>query len=159
MENHINCLVLDAMGVLYQSADDVGELLIPFVREQGGVDDEARIQAYYHQASLGQLSPDKFWQKLRLDPAVEDDYLRRHTLSPGLYEMLKHAKSHNWKIWCLSNDIGRWSKKLRVQFELDQYFDGTIISSDVRLRKPLCGYLPQAHPILKNQTRSHAVCG
>ena len=28
-------VVLDAMGVLYQPADDVADLLIPFAREQG----------------------------------------------------------------------------------------------------------------------------
>jgi hypothetical protein len=32
-------LVVDAMGVIYQSADDVTELLVPFVTGNGGVQD------------------------------------------------------------------------------------------------------------------------
>jgi hypothetical protein len=32
-------LILDAMGVIYRSADDVEELLIPFVAAHGGTQD------------------------------------------------------------------------------------------------------------------------
>ena len=34
-------LVLDAMGVIYTAADDVEELLVPFVKERGGIADTA----------------------------------------------------------------------------------------------------------------------
>ena len=30
----MKCLVLDAMGVIFSAADDVAELLIPFIAEQ-----------------------------------------------------------------------------------------------------------------------------
>ena len=32
----MKCLVLDAMGVIFSAADDVAELLIPFIAEHGG---------------------------------------------------------------------------------------------------------------------------
>ena len=36
-------LVLDAMGVTYQPADDVADLLIPFVRARGCDESDAEI--------------------------------------------------------------------------------------------------------------------
>ena len=46
-------LVLDAMGVIYQSCDDVEELLVPFIREQGSNIDKKIIEDHYIQASQG----------------------------------------------------------------------------------------------------------
>ena len=40
-------VVLDGMGVLYREADDVEALLIPFVREHGGIDDPLAIRGRY----------------------------------------------------------------------------------------------------------------
>jgi hypothetical protein len=47
-------LVLDAMGILHQAGDDVGELLMPFVAKHGhaGLSAEA-IDLAYTEASLG----------------------------------------------------------------------------------------------------------
>lgn len=57
----MKCLVLDAMGVIFQAADDVVELLIPFVTEYGGEEDV--VQSAYLDASLGRISADEFWKK------------------------------------------------------------------------------------------------
>ena len=48
-------LVLDAMGVIYSSSDDVAELLIPFVVKTGGIRDPGEISRQYTLASLGEL--------------------------------------------------------------------------------------------------------
>lgn len=39
-------------------------------------------------------------------------------------------------IWCLSNDVAAWSRKLRQRFELSRFFDGFVVSGDVGARKP-----------------------
>ena len=77
--NHIQetVLVLDAMGVIYTAADDVEELLIPFILEQRGLADSAAIARYYLRASLGEIDAVEFWQAVGLSPDVEDDYLSR----------------------------------------------------------------------------------
>ena len=82
-------LVLDAMGVIYQAGDDVVELLCPFIHQHGGVADDREIEALYIEASLGHLSARQFWEKVQVDPNLEDDYLRRHRLSTGLREFLR----------------------------------------------------------------------
>lgn len=132
----MKCLVLDAMGVLFQAADDVVELLIPFIAECGGEQREEVVQSAYLDASLGQISADEFWRQVGVDPQREDEYLARHRLSDGVLDLIESAKQRHIPVWCLSNDIGRWSRKLRENFGLERLLSGSVISGDVRVRKP-----------------------
>jgi hypothetical protein len=63
-------LVLDAMGVIFMSADDVVELLQPFVSVRGGTAGPDLVNEFYTQASLGQLSPAEFWQRVGRDSSI-----------------------------------------------------------------------------------------
>jgi putative hydrolase of the HAD superfamily len=129
-------LALDAMGVIYASADDVVELLCPFIHEHGGLADDDRIIELYRQASLGRLTAAQFWREVNIDPVLEDAYLSRHKLVPGLLDFLTAIKPRVSALWCISNDIGQWSRKLRENFALTPHFAGWIISGDVAARKP-----------------------
>src|SRR5271157_1173749 len=124
-------LVLDAMGVIYPVGDDVRDLLYPFVLEKRGVSDFAVIENYYKLASLGKISAQEFWKDVGLYPQLENEYLQRFKLTPGLLDFLKKAESRGIEIWCLSNDLAEWSQKLRKRFGLEQYFRGFVISGDV----------------------------
>lgn len=128
-------LVLDAMGVIYQSGDDVADLLIPYIckrTEEHG----SRIKELYHQCSLGLFSSAVFWEQLGLSANVEDDYLSQHQLVSGVKGFLVDARESFDSIWCLSNDVSEWSVKLREKFSLECLFDGFVISGDVKSRKP-----------------------
>src|SRR6202142_915744 len=129
-------LVLDAMGVIYLAGEDVAELFCPFIHEHGGIADHGRIEALYRDASLGRISAVQFWKEVQLDPSLEDAYLLRHRLSAGVIQFLRHAKLKTSSIWCLSNDVSEWSRKLRERFDLDRLMDGFVISGDVGARKP-----------------------
>jgi HAD superfamily hydrolase (TIGR01509 family) len=130
------CIVLDAMGVMFAAADDVEELLIPFVASVNATADARQIRSAYLDSSLGAIGADEFWTRVGLSPAVEDDYLTRHTLVHGAIPFLQTAKDVGVPVWCLSNDVARWSAKLRAKFGLDRLLSGAVISSDVRSRKP-----------------------
>ena len=130
------CLVLDAMGVIFKSADDVAELLIPFIAEKSGSIDEEVIQSAYLEASLGKISADEFWSQVDVASELEDEFLSRHSLNPGITELLSQAKGNSISVWCLSNDVGRWSDKLRKNLGIDKFLNGSIISGDVGVRKP-----------------------
>jgi FMN phosphatase YigB (HAD superfamily) len=130
------CLVLDAMGVIFEAADDVGELLIPFIAERSASCNEAAIQAAYLDASLGSISPDEFWNQVGVTANLEDEFLSRHALNTGVIELLNWCNDNKISVWCLSNDVGRWSQKLRLRFNIEAYLQGSIISGDVGLRKP-----------------------
>ena len=129
-------LVLDAMGVIYQVGDDVTDLLHPFIVEKGGLNDLNQINNIYIDASLGKMASADFWKTVGLDPVVEDEYLSRHVITGGLVEFLGEMRLRGVDVWCLSNDISEWSRKLHRNFKIEGYFKGFIISGDVGLRKP-----------------------
>ena len=129
-------IVLDAMGVIYRARDDVAELLVPFVEQQGSGAGAGEVAALYEQASLGRLEADDFWRALGLDPSAEDAYLAGHHLNDGLLPFIESARRSGIDIWCLSNDVSRWSAKLRQRFGLDALFVDFVISGDIGCRKP-----------------------
>ncbi len=128
-------LVLDAMGVLYRAADDVGELLVPFVGALGGASAE-RVQATYLRASCGECSASDFWREVGLHEGHEDAYLSRHEIAPDLPSFLEWARAERYALACLSNDVERWSRKLRRRFGLEESIADWVISSEVKARKP-----------------------
>ena len=124
------------MGVIYQNGDDVGELLIPFIHNNGSSVSIQKIEYEYRQASLGQISAIQFWNNVGLNSSFEDEYLSLHQLKEGLLKFIKFLKENGFHIACLSNDVGEWSKKLREKFNLDDVIQEWMISGDLGLRKP-----------------------
>lgn len=129
-------IVLDAMGVIYFVGNDDRDLLCPFVEEKGGTKDVSKIEMLYDSTSLGNMSSAELWEAVGLDPGLEDEYLQRYKLTDGLTDFLEAINSQGYEVWCLSNDISEWSKKLRARFGLDKYIRGFVISGDIGVRKP-----------------------
>ncbi len=129
-------LALDAMGVIYAEADDGLNLLYPFIVEKGGCRETPKIIGLYNLVSMGRMSSAEFWRSVGVDPALEDEYLMRHRLSEGLPEFLEEMRSLGMELWCLSNDVSEWARKLRTRFGLNKYFGGFVISGDTGSRKP-----------------------
>lgn len=129
-------ILLDAMGVIYRNADDVADLLIPFVRRHNPGVVPGLVETSYRLASLGELRADEFWQQMGIDAGFEDDYLVGHELMAGLTEFLDWAQVQGFRLACLSNDVSTWSRKLRQRFDLSARFEKWIISADVGVRKP-----------------------
>jgi putative hydrolase of the HAD superfamily len=129
-------LALDAMGVIYEVGDDVADLLIPFIRERGGLADPLQIEALYEEASLGRLPAGEFWRRVSLSHELEDEYLSRLRLSDGVPEFLAAATARFDRVVCLSNDLSRWSRKLRQRLGLEAHFAHWFISGDLGVRKP-----------------------
>ena len=132
----ITVVALDAMGVIYQAQDDVAELLVPFILGINPKITAASVEKTYLEASLGNLSAEEFWASLGIDSSVEEDFLSRHSLNPGLRAFVESARKSGLELWCLSNDISRWSLRLRETFDLDEHFSGFVISGDIGIRKP-----------------------
>lgn len=132
----LRIIVLDAMGVIYSVAYDDRDLLRPFVEEKGGTKDASKIEMLYDSTSLGKMSSSEFWEAVGLDPGLEDEYLQRYELTDGVIDFLEAVNSQGYEVWCLSNDVSEWSRKLRARFGLDRYIRGFVISGDVGVRKP-----------------------
>jgi HAD superfamily hydrolase (TIGR01509 family) len=129
-------VILDAMGVMYSVGDDVKDLLCPFIAEKGGTKDIDKIARLYMAASLGNITSSEFWQATGADPKLEDEYLQCHKLTNGLIEFLEAINSRGGEVWCLSNDLSEWARKLRDRFKLGRYIRGFVISGDAGFRKP-----------------------
>ena len=130
----IDVVVLDAMGVLFAVGDDVGELLTPFVAERGG--HAAAVADAYLAASLGACDADAFWFAVGLDGSVEDAYLERLRLMPGVESFLAQVRAAELQLMCLSNDLARWADKLQRRFGLVGTFDLYLTSAVIGCRKP-----------------------
>ncbi len=124
------------MGVIYAEADDGPNLLYPFIVHKGGCGDVREVIRLYIDASAGRISSSEFWRSVGLDPMLEDEYLEQHRLSEGLLEFLDTMAGKRMDLWCLSNDVSEWSRKLREKFNLGRYFRGFVISGDVGVQKP-----------------------
>ena len=128
--------MLDAMGVIYAVGDDVRYLLRPFIAEKGGIRDADKIQSLYDTAVLGRISASELWEGVDLNPEIEDEYLQRYKLTDGLIGFLEAINHQGVEVWCLSNDLSEWSRKLRIRFGLDKYFRCFVVSGDVGVGKP-----------------------
>jgi putative hydrolase of the HAD superfamily len=157
-------LALDAMGVIFSEADDGPNLLYPFIVEKGGCSEIGQIVHLWSAASLGKISSAEFWKSAGVDPALEDEYLQKYRLSEGLIEFLAEMDSRGTELWCLSNNISEWSRKLCEKFRLDRYFHGFVVSGDTGTCKPdpaiyLCllekaGYQPSSTVFVDDRVRN-----
>ncbi len=135
----IKWVIFDAMGVIYEVADDVSDLLIPFLRSKDNTVPLKVIYNSYIKASLGKLTSQEFWKSLGYSseyPDIEIEFLDNwYILDPEFQEVAKKLKE-NYKIAMLSNDLKNWSNFLRSKYNINRFFDVNVISGDVGYRKP-----------------------
>lgn len=71
-----------------------------------------------------------------LSPELEDSYLAEHELVPGALAFLEAARGHFSAVYCASNDVAEWSRKLRRGFGLETLIDGWLFRGELGIRKP-----------------------
>jgi putative hydrolase of the HAD superfamily len=132
-------VILDAMGVVFEVADDTGRLLAPFLRVYNGGLTNETVTDLYRRASLGQISPAQFWQAAGLEsryPGIEHDYLDSLLRLDTGFRRAAAALGRTHRLALCSNDVGHWSEHLRERHGLDKVFAHAVISGDVGCRKP-----------------------
>lgn len=135
----IEAVAFDAMGVLYRSADDVAELLVPYARSKGSPLDAARMGELYTECSLGRFGTDELWRRLGVSGASDEEYCALHELTEGTVPLLTWLADRDVALACLSNDVSAWSLLLRSRFALDRPIPTWVISGDIGVRKPDSG--------------------
>jgi HAD superfamily hydrolase (TIGR01509 family) len=129
-------IALDAMGVIYRSADDVTDLLIPYARAHESSLEPQRILEFYVECSLGRMTSAELWECLGVIGADDEEYCRGHELTEGLLPALERLRARGMRLACLSNDVSEWSLVQRRAFGLDKYVQTWVISGDIGVRKP-----------------------
>ena len=135
----IDWVIFDAMGVIYEVADDVSDSLVPFLRSKNYNKPVRFIFKEYIRASLGQITSLEFWTEIGYSkeyPEIEIEFLDNwYTIDPEFIDVAKKL-TERYKIAMLSNDIKDWSNFLREKFKINRFFDVNVISGSVGYRKP-----------------------
>ncbi len=136
LRTRIEGIVFDAMGVLYDRADDVADVLVPYLRSKGCTLADTDIAHYYRGCSLGKLTSEEFWIEAGAAGAGDEDYCQNHRLTEGVLPLLSELKDAGYRLGCLTNDVSEWADLLRARFGLDEYISDWVVSGDYGFRKP-----------------------
>lgn len=135
----LELVVLDARGVLYDEANDIGARLVPFVRERGSKASLQEINDAFRAASLGRLATNELWAELGLsDDAHELDlaYTEQFLLRPGVLEFIDRLHERGLRVAVITNNAMVWSGLIRRRFDLDERIDTWVVSGEIGCRKP-----------------------
>jgi len=132
-------VVLDAMGVLYQPADDVADGLIPFARRRGCATPDEEIHALYLDASKGLIRSPELWNRLGVPGAAETldhEFIAAYSLTEGVSDFLQWCVTAGIRVSCISNDLSEWAVARASHFGLLGRIESWTISGGVGERKP-----------------------
>ncbi len=135
----LELVVLDARGVLYDEANDIGARLVPFVRARGSKASLKEINDAFRSASLGRLSTGELWAQLGLsdDPAELDAlYTAEFRLREGVLDFIDRLHDRGLRVAVITNNVLGWSKAIRRRFDLDARVDTWVVSGEIGTRKP-----------------------
>ncbi|GIT45567.1 MAG: hypothetical protein Ct9H300mP12_01520 [Acidimicrobiales bacterium] len=98
--------------VVWDPGNDPEGLLVPFVRDQGGVVDPSEVADRYRAASLGHLSSGEFWTALGVPgdaDVLDSTYLSRVRMRADVLPFLDRMEQRGLPVACLSNAVLPWS--------------------------------------------------
>ena len=135
----LRLVVLGGIGVVWDPGNDPEGLLVPFVRDQGGVVDPSEVADRYRAASLGHLSSGEFWTAVGVPgdaDVLDSTYLSRVRMRVDVLPFLDRMEQRGLPVACLSNAVLPWSMQLRQHFGLDDRVDPWVVSGGIGARKP-----------------------
>jgi len=138
-DKSVKLVVVGGKGVIWDGGADPEGLLVPFVRENGGLVDADEIADRYRSASLGQLSPEEFWESVGLqgDPAeIDAQYLNLVRLRSDALPFLEQMKRRGIPVACITNSVLSWSQQLRGRLGVEDYIQHWVVSGEYGVRKP-----------------------
>ena len=134
----LQLVVIGAWGVLFQPADPVDELLIPFVHRAGSTATADDIREAHRLATLARLNTDKLWEACGLPGEPNwshGPYAGQMTVSAGAADFIRMWLRRGVGVACVTNDVSEWSWRLR-QWTGFEEVTPWVISSDIGIRKP-----------------------
>lgn len=132
-------VAVDAMGVLYQPADDVQELLVPFLRARGCSASASSIAQLYEAASRGALSAGELWDQLSIPgdrDTLDSEFASQYRLTEGAKAFLEWCAEAGIDVQCVSNDLCKWAALRAQHLGVSALIRRWTISAAVGYRKP-----------------------
>ncbi|MYJ14182.1 MAG: hypothetical protein F4078_07785 [Acidimicrobiia bacterium] len=134
----LKLVVIGGWGVLFEPADPVGELLIPFVQQAGATASPAEIRESYRLATLARIAPDELWEACGLSGTptwTHGPYTGRMSVRAGAAEFVGALLRRGISVGCITNDVAEWSWRLRAWTGFEA-MSPWVVSSDIGIRKP-----------------------
>lgn len=98
---------------------------------------------YYKPYFSGEISEEDFWTKFLSDIELKEDWLGLRAMlldffepNEGMPELYKELREDGKKLVLLSDQTKEWWPFLNNKFEIESYFDSTIVSALVGVNKP-----------------------
>lgn len=138
-DTSIKLVVVGGKGVIWDGGADPEGLLVPFVRENGGLTDADEIADRYRSASLGQLSSEEFWESVGLQGNTDDidaQYLNLVRLRSDTLPFLDQMKRRGIPVACITNSVLSWSQQLRERLGVEDQIQHWVVSGEYGVRKP-----------------------
>ena len=114
-------------------------LFIPFVYQHFPNTNLTCLINMFNQAGIGELTSSELFTNLGFTgdvTAYERDYLDHYLTFDTDFTLVAKTLRERYSFGLLSNDVTEWSHYLTAKYELDHYFEFSIISGDVGCRKP-----------------------
>ncbi len=127
------------MGVVFKRKYGIKDLLIPFVKNKNHSISTKEILKSYYKASLGRFPVDIFWKKLglaELYPDIQNDFLAGYFVLDPDFIVFAEKMMDKFNVALLSNNLKEWIDFAFKKFDLNKFFNTTLISADVGIRKP-----------------------
>jgi putative hydrolase of the HAD superfamily len=130
----------DVMGVVFVVGDDTNDLLVPFIKEINQNISVEEINKAYIEASLGSISSHDFWLSMGINnhdyEVTEKEYLNKKLKLDEYIPIVFKELFRYYNIGLISNDVSEWSCYLREKYNLNRYLKFSVISGDIKCRKP-----------------------
>ncbi len=134
-------IIFDVMGVIFTVGDDTNDLLFPFVQQRNKFITREELNNTYMDASLGKITSEEFWRRTGICQRGDEQEVCKEYLDTCLkidenFMQIARRLKNGYNLAVLSNDVSEWSAYLREKFAIDDVIEFSIISGDVKCRKP-----------------------
>ena len=139
VDTSIKLVVVGGKGVIWDGGADPEGLLVPFIRENGGLVDADEISDRYRAASLGQLNSEEFWESVGLQgnsELIDAQYLNLVRLRSDAMPFLDQMRRRGIPVACITNSVLSWSQQLRERLGVEDQIQHWIVSGEYGVRKP-----------------------
>ena len=131
----MKAIIFDMYGVVIKDPDG---LLMPFINNTFPHLTGEDIFPAWRKMDSGEITPLDFWMQLGFTgehEKVDRAYLDSIRADDEFFEVAPRLQT-KYRLALLSNDVSAWSAFVREKFDLSRYFETSIISGDVGMRKP-----------------------
>lgn len=117
-----------------------------YLESQFGIDSKKATSIFlenYNSYFSGEISEEEFWNKLLKGIDLKEDWLRlRSTLldffepNEGMIDLYKELREKGIRLVLLSDQTKEWWPFLNKKYDIESYFDKTIVSALIGVNKP-----------------------